>query len=157
MEDGRFKKGHQPHNKGKKLTLEQIEKMKNSYKNRKRRHRNGISRHNSRVIKWRKDVFYRDKEKCQKCGITENLDAHHIIPWKQNIQLRFEVSNGETLCRSCHMSHEFYKRKRNAISTEFKKGNIPWNKGLLGYRSGKRKPHSEETKKKIRESKMVKR
>ena len=56
---------------------------------------------------WRKAVLEHDKETCQKCGITKNLVAHHILPWALFPELRFEVENGITLCRSCHKRYHF--------------------------------------------------
>ena len=52
--------------------------------------------------KWKKAVFDRDNDTCQKCGISENLVAHHIFPWRLFPALRFEVENGITLCKGCH-------------------------------------------------------
>jgi HNH endonuclease len=99
---------------------------------------------------WRAAVLKRDKNKCVRCGSIERLDAHHKIAWKDAENLRFDFSNGETLCRKCHMSHEQKLRIEKGKGTEFKKGMIPWNKGLKGYREGPRKPHTEETKIKCR-------
>ena len=56
---------------------------------------------------WRKAVLEHDKDTCQKCGITKNLVAHHILPWALFPELRFEVENGITLCRSCHKRYHF--------------------------------------------------
>lgn len=54
--------------------------------------------------RWRYDVFMRDQFTCQRCGDTKggNLRAHHIKPFAQFPELRFVVSNGITLCDSCH-------------------------------------------------------
>jgi len=56
---------------------------------------------------WRKAVLEHDKETCQKCGITKNLEAHHILPWALFPELRFEVENGITLCKTCHDRYHF--------------------------------------------------
>lgn len=55
---------------------------------------------------WRKKVFGRDKFTCQMpgCGRKSTLQAHHIQKWASNPTLRFEVSNGITLCKKCHSS-----------------------------------------------------
>lgn len=51
---------------------------------------------------WSKAVRERDGHKCVECGATGRLHAHHIKPWKGNEALRFELSNGKTLCPTCH-------------------------------------------------------
>jgi 5-methylcytosine-specific restriction endonuclease McrA len=54
--------------------------------------------------RWRYDVFLRDHFTCQECGDSRggNLVAHHIKPFAEYPDLRFEVSNGLTLCEVCH-------------------------------------------------------
>lgn len=54
------------------------------------------------VREWRKKVLSRDGNKCVECGGTEDLQAHHAIPWSYDSDLRVNVSNGETLCIYCH-------------------------------------------------------
>ena len=56
---------------------------------------------------WRKAVLDRDNDHCQKCGISKNLEAHHILPWALFPELRFEVENGITFCKSCHDRYHF--------------------------------------------------
>jgi 5-methylcytosine-specific restriction endonuclease McrA len=83
---------------------------------------------------WKKAVFERDKYICQDCLTANNLVAHHIITWKDNPELRFEVDNGRTLCNSCH---GYLHGKINC--------HLPggWNKG---------KKHSPETIEKCRQA-----
>lgn len=60
----------------------------------------------SRTYKaWRKAVFERDNYTCQMCGDRKggNLNAHHIKPYKDYPDLRYEISNGTTLCKQCHI------------------------------------------------------
>jgi len=52
---------------------------------------------------WRMAVMQRDGFMCQECGCKKDIQAHHIKPWKDNKLLRYEVSNGITLCRPCHL------------------------------------------------------
>ncbi len=53
--------------------------------------------------KWTNAVLSRDDLTCQHCGAKGvELHAHHIKPYKTHPQLRFDVSNGVTLCYSCH-------------------------------------------------------
>jgi len=58
--------------------------------------------------KWREAVFKRDNYTCQKCGRKRKkgdrviLEPHHIKQFAHFPELRFEVSNGQTLCYECH-------------------------------------------------------
>lgn len=71
---------------------------------------------------WRKSVFERDFYTCQCCGArnkkgnkgTVRLEAHHIVNWKDNKQLRYDLDNGITFCRACHiLFHSIYGKKNN--------------------------------------------
>ena len=58
---------------------------------------------------WRKTVFERDDFTCQICGRRGGkLQADHIKPWASYPELRFDVSNGRTLCVSCHRQTDTY-------------------------------------------------
>lgn len=53
--------------------------------------------------RWRRDVLNRDNHTCQHCGHQgEGLHAHHIKPWRDFPEQRYELSNGLTLCEQCH-------------------------------------------------------
>lgn len=58
-------------------------------------------RNETAIYWWKKYVLARDKE-CQWCGSDKHLHAHHIIPWRLNEDLRFDVDNGIILCKTCH-------------------------------------------------------
>lgn len=70
---------------------------------------------------WRKSVFERDFYTCQCCGKRNGkgngyirLEAHHIVNWKNNKKLRYEINNGITLCQYCHkLFHSIYGLKNN--------------------------------------------
>ena len=52
---------------------------------------------------WRMAVFKRDNFTCQKCGVVgRELNAHHIKPYAKYKELRYDLSNGITLCEDCH-------------------------------------------------------
>ena len=52
---------------------------------------------------WRKAVFMRDSYTCQRCNKRGGrCVAHHIKPWAAFPEIRYDVSNGETLCEQCH-------------------------------------------------------
>ena len=55
---------------------------------------------------FRKSVLKRDKFKCQMpgCKNKKNLQVHHISKWTGASSLRYETSNGITLCKYCHKS-----------------------------------------------------
>ncbi len=57
-----------------------------------------------RYKQWRYDVFSRDRFACQGCGDAKggNLHAHHIKSFSDFPSLRYEISNGITLCERCH-------------------------------------------------------
>lgn len=61
----------------------------------------GRSEQNRRA-KWGQKVKSRDHYTCQRCGSTEDVEAHHIIPYAGNLALRYDLTNGITLCRKCH-------------------------------------------------------
>lgn len=57
----------------------------------------------SQHAKWSKNVISRDLATCQHCGVKDvELHAHHIKGYKEFPELRWELSNGITLCYSCH-------------------------------------------------------
>ena len=55
---------------------------------------------------WRLAVYQRDHFRCQRCGRKAHgrgsLVAHHIQSFSDFPSLRYELSNGVTLCRPCH-------------------------------------------------------
>lgn len=56
---------------------------------------------------WRLDVFERDGYTCDKCyQVGGKLEAHHLAPYHSHPELRVDVTNGVTLCQSCH--HAFH-------------------------------------------------
>lgn len=59
--------------------------------------------------KIRERCYKRDGYHCQKCGITTNLHAHHIIPWR--ILHDDSLENLITLCGKCHHETEWELRR----------------------------------------------
>lgn len=61
-------------------------------------------RDDGRYRDWRKSVWLRDNFKCRIassdcCG---RIEAHHILPWRDYPELRYELNNGITLCHAHH-------------------------------------------------------
>jgi hypothetical protein len=72
--------------------------------------RGGVSTLNEKMRKcsdyeiWRIKVFERDDYVCQYCKKRGgSLHADHIKPFALYPELRFEVTNGQTLCTNCHL------------------------------------------------------
>lgn len=60
---------------------------------------------------WRSQVLIRDNYTCQICDqYGGDMHIDHIKPWAKYPELRFELTNGRTLCRPCHYWVTF-KRK----------------------------------------------
>lgn len=98
---------------------------------------------------WRKNVIERDK-RCVTCNKETSLVAHHIVEWNKDENLRFDISNGEVLCRSCHM--KLHKNKKG------KKTGVSWNRGMTCLKIGTPKgtKFSEDHKKKLSDAKKGK-
>ncbi len=66
-------------------------------------------------IEWRTAVFIRDDYTCRKCGIKSGigrkiyLHAHHIKSVSQYPELIYEIDNGITLCKNCHLGEHHHK------------------------------------------------
>lgn len=77
----------------------------------------GVSKPNTRIRNsidmkiWREKVFSRDDYTCQKCDKRGgDINAHHIKPFCIYPDLRFDISNGLTVCIPCHnLIHAGYR------------------------------------------------
>lgn len=62
-------------------------------------------------------VLKRDKFTCQECGVKKTSDnplqAHHKKAFVDNPTERFDISNGITLCRKCHILTDSYGGKNH--------------------------------------------
>ena len=100
---------------GKTHALEAKEKMRKSSSGEKGTNwKGGITDESYRIRRsgmyadWRAEVFKRDNYTCQCCGLRSEkgsrvrLNADHIKPFAFFPDLRFELSNGRTLCEPCH-------------------------------------------------------
>lgn len=63
-----------------------------------------IARNNYKYKYWKQEVFKRDNYTCQCCGKRGgNLNAHYLYNFSEYKDLRYDVSNGITLCEKCHL------------------------------------------------------
>lgn len=61
---------------------------------------------------WRREVFKRDSFICQVCGKRGGyLEAHHKVGWAEDKSKRYDVDNGVTLCRQCHVDTDHHRAK----------------------------------------------
>lgn len=105
-----FKKGFQPWNKGL-YGINAGEKNPN-WKGGVHTANNALRR-TQRYKHWRTAVFERDNYTCQFCNANGvYLEADHIKPFAFFPDLRFELSNGRTLCKDCHMKTPTYKNHK---------------------------------------------
>ncbi len=79
-----------------------------------------ILRKSKEYYHWRKQVYDRDRHTCVLCGCNKSgsLEADHIKPFAYYPDLRFDVSNGRTLCKDCHRKTPTYgSRKKGSNPT----------------------------------------
>lgn len=62
---------------------------------------------------WRRAVMRRDNYTCVQCGDNKggNLEADHIKPRFLFPELMLELTNGRTLCKSCHRKTDTWGRQ----------------------------------------------
>lgn len=72
--------------------------------------RNSIPWLRTETRRWTTLVKKRDGRKCRNCGSTCELHAHHIKPRGKFPELAFDLSNGITLCRDCHVEEHHKMR-----------------------------------------------
>ena len=79
--------------------------------------RNHLIRNSTEYKEWRMKVFQRDHFACVKCGYRSkeggDIRADHIKPFGLYPELRFEVSNGRTLCMPCDLKFGWNLFKEN--------------------------------------------
>lgn len=80
---------------------------------------NGLIRKSAEYKDWREKVFKRDDFTCQMCGSRKgDKHADHIKPFSLFPELRFDVSNGRTLCKPCHRKTDTYGHKLQKYKIE---------------------------------------
>lgn len=125
----------------KKRTAEHTERLRQSRnahydKVGRKSHKNKLARRKTVYALWRESVFKRDNYTCQECGArneqgvgrTVVLHPHHIKPFATFPELRYEVTNGITLCKNCHRNkhkHVFIGRSKNRKEQPFAQLRLP--------------------------------
>ena len=80
---------------------------------------NNKVRHSLEYTTWRRSVYERDDYTCGECGMRgRRLNADHIKPFSLYPELRFELSNGRTLCLNCHKKTDSYMNARKVQQIE---------------------------------------
>jgi len=78
------------------IVIKQLKKKTNQFLSPKKR--------GFKQLAWATMVKERDGA-CTNCGSMHDLHAHHIKPYKYHPEVRYDVSNGVTLCSTCHREH----------------------------------------------------
>ena len=55
---------------------------------------------------WKQAVLLKNN-RCEVCGSTFGLTAHHFFPRSSAGHMIYLVENGVSLCQSCHFKHHF--------------------------------------------------
>lgn len=77
---------------------------------------NALIRSSYEMNEWRRQIFKRDDYTCQLCferGVP--IHADHIKAFSQYPELRFELSNGRTLCVPCHKQTDNYAGRAKRV------------------------------------------
>lgn len=75
-------------------------------------------RNGKRHREWAINVYKKDKFTCQDCDKfckKGNIIAHHMKPFSDNIDDRFDIKNGITMCRGCHVAFHSRERKTQRL------------------------------------------
>lgn len=78
-----------------------------------------------RCRSWAKSIKRKYNHECVACGKSHNtlynenktLDAHHIVPYSFNEELRTDLNNGAPLCYNCHKYYHDVWAKNTAPKT----------------------------------------
>ena len=110
---GQFPKGTEPWNKGKEMSPEYCRRVSEAMYAIPGAIRRGPDNTSwkggvwKRFAEWRQAVLDRDSSTCRLCGeqpTGRRLHTHHIKFKRTHPKLEHDVSNGITLCSSCHMT-----------------------------------------------------
>jgi len=86
-------------------------------------------RKNPQYLEWRSTVKERDDYTCRLCGNKGHVNAHHLEDWSTNEALRYEVSNGITLCEEDHTLFHLEYGYGNNTRTQFEEFRLRYKHG----------------------------
>lgn len=82
-------------------------------------------RNSQEYIKWRDAVYERDNYMCAVCGEINHIEAHHKKGFVEFPELRYEISNGITLCEKCHKQvHKLNNQNISGSNLEITENNL---------------------------------
>lgn len=64
-------------------------------------------RRSKEYMAWVKAVLDRAGGKCEECGSTQNVEAHHRVSLYLDFSKALDVSNGKALCKKCHSKKDW--------------------------------------------------
>lgn len=73
------------------------------------------NKYGRRLKVWSRLVKERDNYVCALCGRNESSRSHHVLPFADYPQYRFDVDNGVTLCAACHRRLEYYLSRGDSL------------------------------------------
>lgn len=77
------------------------------------------ARNSDEYAKWRIEVLRNNDFTCQRCGVRGGkLIAHHLKSFATFLKLRFDIDNGQTLCRKCHYETHYSNNKIGSLNTQ---------------------------------------
>ena len=81
---------------------------------------------------WSQQVKARALLKCELCGSTQGLNAHHIHT-RHNHSVRWYLPNGVCLCNECHQANKFSAHKNPLwFASEMRKlRGVEWEEELI--------------------------
>jgi 5-methylcytosine-specific restriction endonuclease McrA len=81
---------------------------------------NSEIRQSAEYREWRNAVLRRDNYTCIFCKSKFSIEAHHIYSFAGFPELRFDMTNGLSLCRKCHQLTPNYGSKQKQFDQRLK-------------------------------------
>ncbi len=99
--------------------VRKVKKKKKSKKQLAALHKRKDSLSRRKLKNWSLAIRRRDKFTCTSCGARKKLHAHHTISKFYHPEIAYELSNGITLCRTCHVGdggvHDYKVKPKNKV------------------------------------------